>query len=349
MRSARRVTAQDVADLAGVSRSSVSLVLNGRAEGNVSAVRQKVILDAARQLDYHPDLLALGLRSQTSMTIGVISWRGRSGFPQPMLFSAWSAARDAGYASLLMDISAGPDECREALRTLLDRRVDGIMVIAPELDVFELPDGMPSIPTCLVNCSDPQGTHLNSRPDEFSAASAAARLLIDRGHRRIAVLAAEAMTVQIHDRIAGVQDALSDAQLPPAVIHFGPGTAASGVELTRRVLAGDSGVTACVCTGERLALGVLLAVQQQGLTVPEDLSVISLDDGESLTSDLTPQIATMVRPDMAMAAEGVALLLSAIQLPESYQVRQLLFAFEPSLGNSIGPPRMDATEQSGFG
>lgn len=349
MRSARRVTAQDVANLAGVSRSSVSLVLNGRAEGNVSLARQEAIREAARQLDYHPDLLALGLRSQTSMTLGVLTRRGRSGFPQPMLFSAWSAAQDAGYATLLMDISAGPDECREAIRTLLDRRVDGILVIVPELDVVEIPDSIQSVPICLVNCADPERALSNARPDEFGAAEAAARLLIDQGHIRIAVLAAGPMTVQMHDRVAGVQQALAHARLPLAVIHSGPGTAAAGVQSTQQVLESDPRVTAFICTGERLALGVLLAVQQRGLTIPEDLSVISLDDGESLTADLTPQIATMIRPDMEMAAEGVGLLLSAVRNPEGYPVRQLLFASEPSLGGSIGPPRMNAADQARCG
>lgn len=349
MRSARRVTAQDVADLAGVSRSSVSLVLNGRAEGNVSLERQKAILEAARQLDYHPDLLALGLRSQTSMTLGVLTRRGRSGFPQPMLLSAWTAARDAGYATLLMDISAGADECRKAIRTLLDRRVDGILVITPELDVVEIPDSIQSVPICLVNCADPEHLLSNARPDEFGAAETAARLLIDSGHIRIAVLAAGPITVQMHDRVAGVQQAMTNARLPLAVIHSGPGTAAAGVRLTSQVLESDAGVTAFICMAERLALGVLLAAQQQGLTVPDDLSVISLDDGEFLTADLTPQIATMIRPDMEMAAEGVGLLLSAVRNPESYPVRQLLFAFEPSLGSSIGPPRISAADQSQCG
>ena len=73
----RRATAQDVADLAGVSRSTVSLVLNGRADGNISATKQVQVIEAARQLTYRPNAVALSLRSQRSWAIGALTWRGR--------------------------------------------------------------------------------------------------------------------------------------------------------------------------------------------------------------------------------------------------------------------------------
>ena len=81
-----------MADLAGVSRSSVSLVLNGRGDGNMSAAKQVAILEAARQLNYRPNAVALSLRSQRTWTLGVLTWRGR------VRISAGDAARRVGDA-----------------------------------------------------------------------------------------------------------------------------------------------------------------------------------------------------------------------------------------------------------
>jgi LacI family transcriptional regulator, galactose operon repressor len=78
---ARKATAQDVADLAGVSRSAVSLVLKGRAKGHIARDKQLVIIEAVRRLNYTPNAVALSLRSRT---IGVLTWPGRSGFSVPM-------------------------------------------------------------------------------------------------------------------------------------------------------------------------------------------------------------------------------------------------------------------------
>ena len=97
----------------------------------------------------------------------------------------------------------------------------------------------------------------------------------------------------------------------------------------------DPRPTAMVCIRERLALGALLAVQDLGLEVPTDLSLISLDDGERLTSDLVPELATVQRPDRAMAEQSVALLLHEINTSGDQDVRQLSFACPASLGASV--------------
>ena len=97
----------------------------------------------------------------------------------------------------------------------------------------------------------------------------------------------------------------------------------------------DPRPTAIVCTRERLALGALLAARDLGLEVPADVSLISLDDGEGLTSDLVPELATVQRPDRAMAEQAVALLLREINSKGDQDVRQLSFACPASLGASV--------------
>ena len=100
---ARKATAQDVADLAGVSRSAVSLVLNGRAQGHIARDKQQAIIDAARRLNYTPNAVALSLRNRRSRTIGVLTWPGASGFAGPMLHATLETATKAGYLLIFMD------------------------------------------------------------------------------------------------------------------------------------------------------------------------------------------------------------------------------------------------------
>src|SRR3954447_10810913 len=104
----RRATAQDVADLAGVSRSTVSLVLNGRAEGNISQAKQEAVRRAAEQLRYTPNAVALSLRSKRTATIGVLTWRPRWHMPPVLLGELHTAASSAGYLLMIVDAVQRP-------------------------------------------------------------------------------------------------------------------------------------------------------------------------------------------------------------------------------------------------
>ena len=152
---ARRATAQDVANLVGVSRSSVSLVLNGRGDGNISAAKQEAILEAASQLNYRPNALARSLRSHRTYTLGFLTWMGPSGFPQLMLQAACETATAAGFVSIWMNTGHDPDREARAISSLLDRQVDAILVVAPELVEYDPPEALAGTRTLLVNCHDP--------------------------------------------------------------------------------------------------------------------------------------------------------------------------------------------------
>jgi LacI family transcriptional regulator len=335
MRANWRPTAQDVADLAGVSRSSVSLVLNGRGDGNLRADKQVAILEAARQLNYRPNAVALSLRSQRTLTLGVLTWRGNSGFPQEMLHSTLETANAAGYLTLFMDTPDGQDFEHRAVSALLDRQVDAILVVAPELVEYPIPEILGSVQKILINCADPEATVTSIVPDELGAAACAAQILIDHGHTRIALLSDMAPTSQARDRSAGVHQALADAGLAAPRVYRAGATIQAAFALARQALQSDQRPTALVCSRERHALGALLAVRDLGLDVPTDVSLISLDDGEGLASDLVPVLATVQRPDRAMAEQAVALLLHEINSPGAHDVRQLSFACPARLGASV--------------
>lgn len=334
----RRATAQDVANLAGVSRSSVSLVLNGHGDGNIAPAKQAAIVEAARQLNYRPNALALSLRSRRTRTLGVITWQGESGFPEVLLHAGGKTATAAGYISILMDTANDPVIEAQALTLMLDRQVDAFIVVAPELVDYRPSELLVGTPTMLVNCVDPEGRTSSITPDEFGAAECATRILINRGHRRIALLTDDAPTAQIQARVAGVHSASKAAGLSPRVLVADRPDIQQGAWLTRNALTGPEPPTGLVCTRERLALGAVLAATELQVAIPEALSVISLEDGEQLAPNLVPPLATMQRPDRAMAEQALAVLLRELNSDDGDgEIRHLSFTCPPDLRGSTGP------------
>ncbi|SDU99035.1 transcriptional regulator, LacI family [Microlunatus sagamiharensis] len=332
----RRATAQDVADLAGVSRSAVSLVLNGRADGNISRAKQEAVREAAEQLRYTPNAVALSLRSKRTGTIGVLTWPDRRHMPLALLGAVYTAASRAGYLLMMVDAVQRPTQ----VDALVDRRVDGFVVVAPELTAYPAPEAVTAVPTVLVNCFDDALAASSLVPDEVGAGLSAAHLLLDAGHRVLGVLAGREGLAS-ERRVQGVTRATADAGLAPPVVVEAGHSVEDGYDGARRLLSSDLPPTALVCTHERLALGALLAAADLGLRVPDDLSLVSLDDGEDLASQLVPAVTRVERPDEVIATHALDLLVEQLRLGHP-DVRRLTFVCPVHAGESVGPPRLRA-------
>ena len=329
---ARRATAQDVADLAGVSRSAVSLTLNGRADGNIAAAKQTAIREAARQLRYTPNAIALSLRKQQTHTLGVLTWSGRAGLPLSLLGAVNAAANQAGYLLLNVNVRRRP----ELVDTLLDRRVDGFVVVAPDLGSYTAPDALAALPTVLINCFDDLLALTSLVGDEIGAGRTAARRLLRAGHTRIGVLADAGGGVQSERRLAGIRAELAEDGLPEPRMWSTTRDIEGGHRAARAVLSVDDPPTALIATHERLAVGAVLAAAALGCQVPDDLSMISLDDGEDLAGELVPRLTVVRRPDAALASYGVDTLVEMVRLGVG-PARQLSFVCEVVEGDSVRP------------
>jgi len=334
---ARKATAQDVADLVGVSRSAVSLVLNGRAEGNIAKHKQQAIIEAARKLNYTPNAVALSLRSQRTRTIGVITWSASNGLPGRILHAGLLAATARNYLLIIFDVSGGQEDQDKALTVLEDRQFDALLVIAPELVDFTPTEQMINVPTLLVNCADPRAGLTSLVPDQTAAASTAAQLLIGSGHVKIGLLTFPPDTVETRLRLAGVQEALVKTGLEALVQIADNRDTESGYRAAGELLSSPERPTGLICTHERLALGAVLVAARLGLRIPEDLSVVSLDDGECLAGQLAPPLTMVERPDRLIAEQAVAMLLDWLDGAEQ-PVRQLTFVCPTALRGSVAAP-----------
>ncbi len=334
----RKATAQDVADLAGVSRSAVSLVLNGRATGSISAKNQQAILEAARRLEYSPNLVAKSLRTSRTHILGVLTWRGLAGLPLPLLASTLVTSLGAGYQLIKMYAEPTELDQHRALATLGNRLVDGMLVVSPEMCEYHAVEALSAIPVVLLNCVD-AAQHLTSvAPDEEAAGARAAELLIEGGHRSIGLLSGSLDHHQTSLRAYGVQRALQAAGLPPAQPQVTDVRIDAGSAAATALLTSPDPPTALVCTNERLAVGALFAASTLGLLVPQNLSVVSLDDREQLVGQLSPAVTLVSRPDDEMAACAAELLIERLESGVEPATQHYSFVCPVVEGGSISAP-----------
>jgi LacI family transcriptional regulator len=338
------VTIRDVAKAAGVSLSSVSRALNGGK--NVSGKLARDVAAAANKLGYQPDFLARGLRTRSTGMVGCLVSDVANPLNAAIVRAAEAHLRDAGY--MLVVASTANDATREraAAVQFRGRRLDGVLVapgstandaIWRELTKAGTPiivldrdplteDNDPLWPAVLV--------------DHRAGARAATRYLIGLGHRRIALLTADARMRPSRERIAGFREVFAEAGLDPAdsllCLQSSPMDFAHADTLS--LLRSDCRPTAIIALGTRILAGTLRAARDIGLSVPNDLSVLSVGDTD-LAAAHTPAI-TALRwnfDDVGRAAAEL-LLLRLRGDPGSARSRVLL-PVDLVLRESCAPPR----------
>jgi LacI family transcriptional regulator len=317
----RKATALDVAKRAGVSRSAVSLVLNGRGDGNVAKESQDRIRQAALELNYSPNAIALSLRNQRSRVIGILSDEVVvSPFDGNIIGGADDIARSRGFVTVVMDTERDTARDASAIETLLDRQVDGLMYVTVGLKPIEVPQGMLRVPSVLANCYDdhPQPQLHHVIPDEVAGGREATKHLLELGHRDIALLAGLEDSPAAPLRVQGYRDAHAAANIPVREdrIFMAGWDIDAGFRGAMKLLDGVSPAdrpTAIMCANDRLAIGVTLAAARLGLSVPEDLSIMGYDDETRIADTMVPALTTMALPLREIGRAAMTTLLDAIE------------------------------------
>ncbi|MFF0013787.1 LacI family DNA-binding transcriptional regulator [Streptomyces sp. NPDC005374] len=308
------VRSADVARLAGVSRKTVSRVLNN--EPYVSDQARRQVLAAAEELGYRLNHAARALASGRNRSLGVIAL-GTAGYgTASLLVHIEQAVRDAGYALRVINTPDGePEGIAGALGSLLEQGVDGVIVSEPvvrgkvelRVDVPVLFLGAPPSFTATRTLTVSVGAHQLAR--------AATDHLLDLGHDTVHHLAGPRKWYATKDRIEGWRAALAarDAHEPPLL--NGDWSAASGYA-TGQALASDGSVTAVFAAGDEMAIGLIHALREAGRRVPEDISVVGFD-GNPVFAYVSPPLTTVCQPFEAAAREGVRLLVHAVEHPDA--------------------------------
>ncbi|MFF4783023.1 LacI family DNA-binding transcriptional regulator [Streptomyces griseorubiginosus] len=326
----------DVARLAGVSRKTVSRVLND--EPYVSDEARRRVLAAADELGYRLNHAARALASGRTRSLGVVAL-GTAGYgTASLLVHIEHAVRDSGYALRVINTPDGaPEGIADALGSLLEQGVDGVIVSEPfvkgqvplRVDVPVLFLGAPPSFTGSRTLTASLGTR--------ELARAATEHLLELGHETVHHLAGPRKWYVTKDRIEGWRDALTarGAHEPPLL--NGDWSAESGYA-AGRALASDASVTAVFAAGDEMAIGLVHALREAGRRVPEDISVVGFD-GQPVFAYVSPPLTTVRQPFEAAAREGVRVLVHAVEHPDAEPVS----AGEPPVelvvrGSSAPPP-----------
>ncbi|MFJ9011378.1 LacI family DNA-binding transcriptional regulator [Streptomyces canus] len=305
---------EDVARLAGVSRKTVSRVLNN--EPYVSEESRRRVLAAAEELGYRLNHAARALASGRTRSIGVVALATAGYGTASLLVGIEQAVRDAGYALRVVNTPDGdPQSIAGALESLREQGVDGIVVSVPVVE-GEVPLGV-DVPVLFVG-APPVFTAARTLTVGVGAhelARAATEHLLDLGHSTVHHLAGPRRWYATKDRIEGWQAALAarGAHEPPVL--NGDWSAASGYAAGLG-LASDRSVTAVFAAGDEMAIGLIHGLRESGRRVPEDVSVVGFD-GNPVFAYVSPPLTTVRQPFEAASREGIRLLLHAIEKPDT--------------------------------
>lgn len=326
--SRRRITATDVAQRAGVSQPTVSLVLSGNQAARVAPATRARVLAAAAELGYRPNVVAQALKQRRSYALGLIVPDLQNPFFTEIVTGAERVAAEAGYAVLLCDARETPVATH--LEMLRARWIDGVIVDA--LGAADLPeDALGDMNVVLVG--EPSETLPWVAADAESAGRQAAEHLLSLGHRRIGFLGPASPLYRFRMRERGFVQALRAAgvSIPSDWLRRGAASTAGGTQQMAAVLAQAERPTAVFCANDLMALGALKACVRRGVAVPAAMSIVGCDDIE-LARVVTPELTTVTIPAKEAGARAARRLLEEIEgrparrrvqrpLPVTLQVR----------------------------
>lgn len=333
-------TLSDIAQKTGFSVSTVSRVLHDNS--NRYKIREETkeqIRRVAQELGYTPNKIARGLRLNQTHQLGIIVADLANPFFATMVKSITKEARKSGYSIVVCDSDENTHLEQESLNTLLENRVDGLLIAAVGLERAHLERfAGGSTPIVLLDRLYENMAIDAVSVDIAKGAYAATQHLIERGHTRIAVLQGLPGTYANTGRLNGYRQALLDAGIavrPEYIVGDDFGTLNGAVGM-KQLLHLPEPPTAVFAAGDLIALGALDAMREARKTIPRDMSLIQFDD-PSFTQHLYPALSAVEQPIEQMGEMGVKLLLRRLREPSSGPRTVLL---EPRLNvrESVAPP-----------
>lgn len=316
-------TMKDIARLAKVSTSTVSHVINGsRFVSN--EIREKVMRVVA-ELNYTPSAVARSLKVKETNTIGLLVTATNNPFFAEVMAGVEQYCQQHHYNLIIATTGGDAKRLQQNLQTLLHKQVDGLILMCGDSRFQADTELAISVPLVVM---DWWFTELNA--DKILENSElggylATKALIDAGHRNIGIITGNLKKSVAVNRLKGYKKALLDAEIEPndnwiIESHF---DFEGGVKGMQKLLTNSNRPTAVFCCSDTIAVGAYQAIQQQGLQIPNDISVIGYDDIE-LSRYLQPALSTVSQPKAELGKLAVEMLLERIKQPTlQYQIIKL--------------------------
>lgn len=328
--SAKRATMTDIATLAGVSQSTVSLVLNAMTGAKLSEETRQKVLRVAGELGYRlpegrkaaaaapgrvaQSAAAPAARDGRKLLLYLVDEISTSPHPVISVDGAKDEAWSQGALVSVFATRSKEDIESAVLETMLaNPMLVGVIYSTIFTRQALPPSELGRVPTVLLNCYTPEAGEPRFSsvvPSEVVGGYTATEYLIKAGHKRIGFINGEPWMDAAKDRFKGYRRALASADIAfnPALVREGDWQVATGFDCTLSLMKGETPPTAIFCANDLMAVGCLEALQELGLHAPADVSVIGYDDQE-ISRHTRPPLTTLVLPNYEMGRLAVELLL----------------------------------------
>lgn len=324
-------TIRDVAARAGVNPSTVSRVFSGKAK--ISDHTQRRVLTAAAALDFHPNAIARSLSVRRTNTIAIVIPHIFDGyfedcfFPQVMR-GLLNVAYQHGFRIVTGGSNSHEDGITQTFEILGSRQADGIVVLSNRLDVDTVGAlRQQATPFVLVGRSPvnyPDISWVDADNERYTRE--AVNFLIQLGHQRIAFVGGDPEVAVTAERLSGYTAAMDAVGLPrqSAWVDFGYFAESGGYQAVQRMLPlGDDAPTAYYAANDLMAIGVMRALRELKIQVPEQVSVIGTNNSPE-SAHVFPPLTTLAVPYARMAAEAAEILITGIELGEQQNVQKFV-------------------------
>lgn len=308
------VTLKDIAERAGVTSATVSMVINNKP--NISEATRKKVLKIARELHYYPNAIARGLATRKANAIGVIVPNLASSFVVRILQGIKSTNRDIDYTVQLFD-TLGQKETESQLfqRLARERRIDGAILISSSVTDEELKVFKDEAVPCIVvarRCDFLDSVYVNNA----HGAQDATDYLIRKGHKAIACVICRKQTLPTEDRLDGYRAALQQHHMPfdeNLVIDVSDDTMKDGLDVFEKIASMPQKPSAIfVPAGDMVAIGIIKEARKKGYSVPSDLAVVGYDDIPA-AEVFEPMLSTVRQPKLEMGDYAINIMVDKIE------------------------------------
>lgn len=312
----KRITQADVAQRAGVSQTAVSQILSGIENGLSSSFRAETrqrVMQAVAELGYVPSMTARALRTNQTMTIGVVLSFLTDELSLRITRGIHEIATERGYGLLIGDTEQNPELEKRVVEQFLQHQVDGIIFVdswndpSVYLDVDSYP---PMIFAQLRQLTAEQNC---VGPDDLRGGYDATRHLLDLGYRKVAFISGPEHWASASERLKGYRKALEDygSAYDTSLVEYGDWEVCAGVEATHQLLDRHPGIDALFVGNDLMAAGSIQAANSRGLRVPRDLALVGYDD-RYLAEALSPPLTSYAYPLSQIGLKAAHLLIERL-------------------------------------
>jgi LacI family repressor for deo operon, udp, cdd, tsx, nupC, and nupG len=303
---------ENVAKLANVSIATVSRVFTG--SDTVADETRKKVMEAVKELNYHPNVLARQLRMMETKTIIVIVPDITNTFFSQVLRGIEIIARSNGYRVLLGDTGNDITIEHEYLKALYEKHADGLVLLTARMDRNTIESLTEKYPVVLA-CEYLEGSNVPTVSiDNISAARKATEHLIKLGHKRLAHITGPMNVILSRDRLEGYKQAMKTygLEIDPLLITEGDFYYETGYDLMLKLMSINNPATAIFAANDEMAIGAIKAIQSQGLKVPEDIAIVGFDNIK-MSAIFSPSLTTIGQPMYKIGEKAMNLLLDLIR------------------------------------